>query len=232
MSRLADESMSRWANESMSRSGWDSDSDSDSSTRHEGCTSAQRSPWQQTSYTCCSGRRLQWQAAVVALTPTPTPARALPLRQQRRSIKRRNHKLLHDSLDQKPICAQASASDGCKKMLVGGLRAARGASRRDLCAPRYHSRRVCQSQSHRFLRPRISRVASDASRERPARPHSHTSMLLRGLFVRAPTPSIDVSHVDAGRRCLACAPSGLLAPALHATRRTDPPQPARSTVLT
>lgn len=28
-----------------------------------------------------------------------------PLRQQRRSIKRRNHKLLHDSLDQKLICA-------------------------------------------------------------------------------------------------------------------------------
>lgn len=66
-------------------------------------------------------------------------------------------------------------------------------------------------QSHRFLRSRISRVVSDASRERPARPHPQTSILLRGLFVRAPTPSIDVSHADAGRWCLACATSRLLA---------------------
>lgn len=63
------------------------------------------------------------------------------------------------------------------------------------------------------LRSRISRVVSDASRERPARPHSQTSILLRGLFVCAPTPSIYVSHADAGHRCLACATSfsGLLA---------------------
>lgn len=98
----------------------------------------------------------------------------LPLRQQRRSIKRRNHKLLHDSLDQKLICAQASASDGCKKMLVGRLGAARGASRRDLCAPRYHSVVFASPQSHRFLRSRIRASFSDASRERPTRPHPQT----------------------------------------------------------
>lgn len=84
----------------------------------------------------------------------------------------------------------------------------------DLCAPaptRYHFVASASPSLTAFfdLRSWISRVVSDASRERPARPHSQTSILLRGLFVC----SIYVSHADAGRRCLACAPSpsGLLA---------------------
>lgn len=93
-------------------------------------------------------------------------------------------------------------------MLVGGLRAARGASRRDLCADPLPLPSCLPVSSLTAFFDLGSRASfSDASRERPTRPHSQTSMLVHGLFIRASTPSIYVSHAGAGRRCLACAPS-------------------------